>query len=313
MRNLTQPQGGAGLTLLCLSIAGVSLAVVVLISKAVAQQGVPMLWFLTVVLALSGLVQLAIAARLGQMRGWRRMMPYSVGAGAIGALPSALGYLSVAHVGAGYMSMTFAFPILLTWVFARLLGMEGRDPRRLLAVLLGLGGGVILALGKLGSVSGAATGWVLLASAIPVIIAAGNIFRTRYWPDGAQPVALAALLLLTGAVLTAPFALAIEGSPAPLLANDTVRVLLLVDVAVFVVQYIAYFNLQRIGGPVTLSLMGPVAAVVGAIAAMPLFGEALPHGFALAGALVAAGVVLMLWRGRLRLTLSAAPPASNCR
>ena len=114
MRNPTRPKGGAGLILLCLMIAGVSLAVVVLISKAAAQAGAPMLWFLTVVMGLAGLVQLGIAIALGQMRNWRGMLAYSLGAGLFAALPSAIGYLSVAHVGAGYMAMTFAFPILLT-------------------------------------------------------------------------------------------------------------------------------------------------------------------------------------------------------
>lgn len=311
MRNLTQPQGGAGLTLLCLSIAGVSLAIVVLISKAVAQTGAPMLWFLTVVLALGGLVQLGIAIGRGQMGGWRQMLLYSVGAGLLGAVPSAIGYLSVAHVGAGFMAMTFAFPILLTWVFARLLGMEGRDPRRLLAVLLGLTGGVILAAGKLDGMPRGAAGWVILASAIPVILAIGNIYRTRYWPKGAQPGTLAALQLLMGAGLVLPFAWAVEGSPAPLFQHDLVRLLLIADVGIFVVQYFAAFVLQRIGGPVTLSLMGPVAAVTGALVAIPIFDEALPRGFGAAGALVAAGVVLMLWRGRL--PVSAARAVSSCQ
>lgn len=311
MRNPTLPAGGTGLILLCLLIAGVSLAVVVLISKAAAQAGAPMLWFLTVVMGLAGLVQLGIAIALGQMRNWRGMLAYSVGAGLFAALPSAMGYLSVAHVGAGYMSMTFAFPILLTWALARLLGIEGRDPRRLLGVLLGLAGGVVLAAGKLDGVPQGAADWVLLASAIPLLLAAGNIYRTRFWPEGAQPVALAALLLLMGAGLTLPFALAWQGSPAPLFRDDLLRLLIIADVAIFVVQKVVYFTLQRIGGPVTLSLMGPVGAVTGAMLALPLFGETLPQGFAVAMLLVGAGVALMLWRKPLRFRI--ARPASSCR
>lgn len=300
MRNSTQPQGGAGLILLCLMIAGVAMAMIVLISKAAAQAGAPMLWFLGTVMGLSGMVQLAIAGWLGQLHGWRRMLLYCLGAGAFAALPSAIGYLSVVHVGAGYLSMTFAFPILLTWAIARVLGIEKRDPRRLLAVLLGLAGGIILAWGKLGSMAGqAGAGWVLLASGIPVILAAGNIYRTRYWPVGAGPVGLGALLLLMGAALTLPVAMVVDGSPAVLWQGAWLRQLLLADVALFVIQYIAYLILQRTGGPVTLSLMGPVAAVTGGCAALILFGEALPHGFAAAALLVAAGVLLMLWRGPL--------------
>ncbi|MFV0301952.1 MAG: DMT family transporter [Paracoccus sp. (in: a-proteobacteria)] len=314
MRNPTQPQGGTGLVLLCLMIAGVLMGLIILISKAVAVAGAPMLWFLAAVLGLAGLVQLGLAGFLGQLAGWRRMLPYSVGAGVFAALPSGIGYLSVGHVGAGYVAFTFAFPPLLTWMLARLLGMEDRDLRRLFAVIMGLTGGLILATGKLkGANAPGEAGWVLLASTIPFLLAAGNIYRTRYWPEGAGPVGLAALLLILGAVLTLPFALAFEGSPAPLWQDDRVRLLLLADVLLFVVQYIAYFILQRIGGPVVLSLLGSVAAVTGASLAPMLFGEALPRGFLPAGLLVAAGVVLMLRRGPMRQRLSRDPAVSNCR
>ncbi|WP_299907545.1 DMT family transporter [uncultured Paracoccus sp.] len=314
MRNPTQAQGGTGLILICLMISGVSMAAIILISKSVAEAGAPMLWFLTVVMALAGVVQLGIAGVLGQLRGWRKLLPYSAGAGVFAALPSALAYLSVAHVGAGYVALTFAFPPLLTWVLARLLGMEGRSARRLLAVLLGLTGGVILATGKLEGLAGqGGAGWVLLASAIPFILALGNIYRTRYWPKGAGSVGLAALLLLLGAAMTLPFALAFEGSPAQLWQDGWVRLLLIADILLFVVQYIAYFILQKVGGPVILSLLGSVAAVTGASAAPILFGEALPRGFLLAGLLVAAAVVLMLWRGPLPFRTRRDPAASNCR
>lgn len=302
MINLALPHSGQGVVALCLAIAGGAMALIILISKLAAMADVPMLWFLTVVMGLSGAVMLAFAGAFGQLAGLRGMLPYVGVAGVFAALPSGIGYLAVIHVGAGFVSLGLAFPILLTWVLARLLGLEQRSTHRLIAVMLGLLGGIILASAKFSAAAATgAAGWVLLTGAIPLILAAGNIFRSKYWPRGAGALTLAGPILITGAAATLPFAALTEASPIVLWQDNRLRLLVAADVLVFIVQYTAYLNLQRIGGPVTLSLLGPVAAVVGAPAALILFDEALPAGFGLAGVLVAAGVVLMLRPARMAL------------
>lgn len=280
----------------CLVTAGAALAVTILISRMASDAGAPMIWFLSVVLAGGGAVQLVLAALLGQLRGAGRMLRYAAGAGVLLAGPTALGYLAVAHVGAGYIALTFAFPILLTWGMARLLGLERADPRRSLAVALGLSGGVILALSKLTDLPAEGTTWLVAATAMPVVIAVGNIYRSRYWPAGGRPLTLSALTLLMAGLACVPLALMVDPGAAILWHRADLRSLVGVDVAVFVIQYIAFFQLQRRGGPVTLSLLGPVAAVTGAGGALWLFAEPLPQGFLLAGLLVGAGVLLMLMR-----------------
>ena len=292
---MTEAQGRLAI-LGCLVTAGAALAVTILISRMASDAGAPMIWFLAAVMAGGGAVQLALAAALGQLGGTLRMLPFAAGAGLLLAGPMALGYLAVAHVGAGYIALTFAFPILLTWALARLLGLERADPLRALAVGLGLAGGVTLALAKLNDLPAGATGWLVAATAMPLVIAGGNIYRSRYWPTGARPVALSALTLLMGGLACIPLAMVLDGSAMGLWRDSGLRGLVGVDVAVFVIQYVAFFQLQRLGGPVTLSLLGPVAAVTGAGGALWLFAEPLPQNFALAAALVGAGTALMLMR-----------------
>ncbi len=292
---MTEAQGRLAI-LGCLVTAGAALAVTILISRMASDAGAPMVWFLAVVMAGSGLVQLVLAGLLGQLRGVLRMLPFAAGAGTLLAGPMALGYLAVAHVGAGYIALTFAFPILLTWALARLLGLERADPRRALAVGLGLAGGVTLALAKLTDLPPGATGWLVAATAMPVVIAGGNIYRSRFWPAGARPMALSALTLLMGGLACVPLAMVLDGSAIGLWRDAGLRGLVGLDVAIFVIQYVAFFQLQRLGGPVTLSLLGPVAAVTGAGGALWLFAEPLPRNFALAAMLVGAGTALMLMR-----------------
>lgn len=212
------------------------------------------------------------------------------------ALPNGIASLSVAHVGAGYLSLTFAFPLLMTYLMALAFGMDRWSLNRMAGVASALGGGLLLALSKLdqagGLGGGGGAGWVLAASAIPAIIAAGNLYRTRFWPVGAQPILLAGLMLTLGGGLVALAAALREPGEAMRLWHDpALRGLTALNIGVFSVQYVAYFQLQRVAGPVYLSQIGSVAAVVGgAIAA--LMGERLPGAMPLAAVLFAAGLIL---------------------
>ncbi|MDH3264235.1 MAG: hypothetical protein OEM24_09575 [Paracoccaceae bacterium] len=196
-----------------------------------------------------------------------------------------MGYLSVAHVGAGYVSLTFAFPVLVTYLFALPLGLDRARPLKFLAVGLGLSGGLILAFGK-AAPGGAGAAWVALASAIPVALAAGNLYRTRFWPEGAEALPLAALTALFGGLAALPAAALAEGAPA---FSPGVTALGLAGAAVFASQYALLFRLQRLAGPVYMSQIGSVAAVVGALFAVAHLGESLPSGFWPAALLIALG------------------------
>ena len=72
--------------------------------------------------------------------------------------------------------------------------------------------------------------------------------------------------------------------------------LILAQAATFAVMYVFFFILQRIAGPVYLSLMGSVAAVAGAAIAILLLGEAPPRGLAIAAMLIALGIFLVTRR-----------------
>ncbi|MBA2780778.1 DMT family transporter [Billgrantia kenyensis] len=277
----------------CLLLVGSLLALSLAVAKLADDAGAPRLGFLMVAVAGAGVLLLALAAVQRQpMKLDRRIIEYALVSGALFALPNALGFLAVRHVGAGFVSLSFAFPILVTWMLAVGLGMERMNLLRLSGVLLGLSGGVLLAWAKAGGMSGA-QGWVVLVLAIPLIIALGNIYRTLRWPGEAGPVYLAALMMLGGALALAPFVLAFEARQfAQLLGSGDVIRLLLAEVAVFTVLYVFYFVLQKIAGPVYLSQIGMVAALVGTLVAVLLLGESVPPFLGLAGVLVALGAGL---------------------
>ncbi|QOR37765.1 DMT family transporter [Billgrantia diversa] len=309
MTNSTKPRNRTGwYALACLLLVGSLLALSLVVAKVADGAGAPRLSFLMVAVTGAGVLLLTVATQQPQpMRLDRRIVEYSLVSGALFALPNALGFLAVRHVGAGFVSLSFAFPILVTWVIAVGLGMERVNVLRLLGVLLGLAGGVLLAWAKAGGMQGA-QGWVALVLTIPLVIALGNIYRTLRWPGGAGPVYLAALMLLGGALALAPFVLAFEAQQLALLLGSTgVLRLLLAEVAVFTVLYVFYFMLQKIAGPVYLSQIGMVAALVGTLIAVSLLGETVPPYLGLAGVLVVLGAVLF-HRGAARRETP--PPAT---
>ena len=77
-------------------------------------------------------------------------------------------------------------------------------------------------------------------------------------------MALSALTLLMGGLARVPLAMVLDSGATGLWRGTGSRGRVGADVAVLVARYVAFFQLQRFGGPVAPSLLGPVAAVTGA-------------------------------------------------
>ena len=73
--------------------------------------------------------------------------------------------------------------------------------------------------------------------------------------------------------------------------------LIAIQSCVFAGQFLLLFLLQKTGGPVLLSLLGSVGAIVGVPVAIFLQGEQPPEGLFLGASLIAIGVALVTWGG----------------
>ena len=293
MSNLTGP-GKAGLAAFgCLLLVGTFLGLSLILAKLADQAGAPRLTFLMVGIGGAGLILIGLSALARQpMPINRRTLEYGLVSGFLLAAPTALGFLAVRHVGAGYLSMSFAFPVLFTWIIATVMRLERVRWLRLAGVALGLAGGLLLAAAKAGNVS-ASPGWALLVLAMPMMLAAGNVYRSLRWPANTSPLFLAGLMEIGAALMLVPCVLLLEqGRSGELLASRETTLLLWIEVAVFAVLYSFYFVLQKMAGPVYLSQIGTVAAVVGTLIAILALGEAPPPFLGLAVLLVAGGTLL---------------------
>ncbi|MTI42819.1 EamA-like transporter family protein [Roseibium hamelinense] len=221
-----------------------------------------------------------------------KLLMYLVISGGLFAAPNAIAFTAAQHVGAGFIALCFAFPLVLTYGLSLAFGLERLDQRRALGVTLGLLGGVILALG--GRTMGAAAGfWAIAALSVPIVIAAANIYRSLRWPKGANPLLLSAGMMATGFVMLFGFSFAAGSALAPETWSRAAFMVLLAQTLVFAVQYVLYFELQKRAGPVYLSQIGSVGAGTGLVLAFLVFGEVPTLPQLASVALVGVGIVFV--------------------
>ncbi|MFD1009667.1 DMT family transporter [Oceanisphaera ostreae] len=223
----------------------------------------------------------------------RRTLEYYGVSALVGVAGSNLIFFSaVPHVGAGFVALIISLPPLLTYIGALVLGLEKFKMARAAGVAAALAGAGVLAANKLAAPE-ADVFWVLLALCGPVLLAIGNLYRTLRWPVGVSADALAPGMLIAATIMLLTIGL-LPGFSLAIPDQKTLPLLLIAAQAlVFAGQFLLLFILQKTGGPVMLSLLGSVGAVVGVPVAVYLQGEAPPQGLFAGALLIGIGVALV--------------------
>jgi drug/metabolite transporter (DMT)-like permease len=194
-----------------------------------------------------------------------------------------------AGIGAISNGMTVMFTALVAFgLFGERIGA-----RRLIGLIIGFVGVIILASGRTAGVSVAPA--ALAGTAASLCYGIGiNLVRRYLTPY--PPAAIAAAALTTGAVLLAP--LAVWNWPHHPLPSASWVSALLLGVVCTGFAFVLYYRLvARIGAPRT-STVTYLIPLFGVIWAWLLLGEPLTMTMAIAGALILAGVALSQQRAR---------------
>lgn len=226
----------------------------------------------------------------------RSLEYYSVAALVSVAGSNLIFFSAIPQVGAGFVALMIALPPLLTYLGALFMRLERFNRVRALGVAAALSGVGVLAINKF-SAPDASIFWILLALGGPVLLAIGNIYRTLRWPDAASPSSLAPGMLIVAAIILGLIGILPNFSLA--VPKDTWLPLglIVLQAVIFAGQFLLLFLLQKTGGPVLLSLLGSVGAIVGVPVAIFVQGENPPEGLFLGASLIAIGVVLVTWGG----------------
>lgn len=281
-------------SLLCLLSGGSLLGLSTNLAKLAGEAHLPPLAFLCWSITGAALVLMIVAALRQNLPPLNaRALEYYAVSALVGVAGSNLIFFSaVPHIGAGFVALTISLPPLLTYVGALALRMERFQMIRAAGVATALAGAVILAARKL-SAADADQFWTLLALGGPVLLAIGNLYRTLRWPKGASADALAPGMLVAAAVMLLAAGFLPGFSLAVPMDQSLPMVLIAAQSVIFAGMFLLLFMLQKTGGPVLLSLLGSVGALVGVPVAIFLQDEAPPEGLILGATLIAAGVALL--------------------
>ena len=288
--------------LLCLLVGGALLGIATNLAKFAVEIGLTPLAFLFWSISGAAIILLIVAYMRDEVLApSARSFEYYVIAALVSVAGSNLIFFSaIPHVGAGFVALIISLPPLLTYLAALVINIERFNIWRAFGVAAALAGAGVLAARKF-SAPEASVFWIALALCGPVLLAIGNIYRSLRWPDDASPIALAPGMLIAAAIMLGLVGL-LPGFTLAIPAATVLPISLIVlQASIFAGQFLLLFVLQKTGGPVLLSLLGAVGAVVGVPVAVFLQGEAIPEGLVLGGSLIALGVALVTWGG-LKMT-----------
>ncbi|WP_439576189.1 DMT family transporter [Phreatobacter sp.] len=275
---------------------GICLGATFPLQKLAAAAGVqPASWVFLSTLGASVLLTIGALAQ-GRPPSGRHGVYYLVAALVSFVVPNLIVFVVIPKIGAGLTAVMFALSPILTLTIASLVARRLPALLGAVGIAVGLAGVlVIIAFRGDGGGSDASLLWVLLGLAIPVCLAAGNVYRSQKWPPGADPLALASAINLTATGLL--FAAVFAGGEGLSGLGGVLAVPVLIGAQILLTgaNLAMFFRLQQVGGPVYLSQIGYAAAAVGLIAGTLVLGERYPLATWSGALVVVAGVALVTW------------------
>ena len=221
-----------------------------------------------------------------------RYMVYYLGAGLLGvSLPGLIGYVALGHVTTGFYSALVTLSPMFTFAITAAVERRMLPVHRLLGILVGLAGISLATLRGLDT-SDIEPVWIILALAGPLVLASGNVFRSRVYPSGAEPMTLAAgtlflQLALIGAGLLFTGRLAESSSLEPRAFAAIVGVGFITAIS-----YALTFEVQRRTDGVGFSQVGYFATLSGIFFGAITFGETISQTFVAALVLIFTGLAI---------------------
>ena len=212
-------------------------------------------------------------------------------------MPNLITFTVIPKIGSGLAGLMFAISPMMTAFLSWAANVRPPNRLGLIGVALGFVGAVVIVLGRDGGFGLHASPWLLLALCIPLFLAAGNLYRSIGWPEGAGPKLLGSLTNLCAVPMLLIIALALYGRPdfSPATVAPWVVVAQLLSSSL---MFMLFFRLQQVGGPTYLSQIGYVGAAVGLFAGVAFLGERYPAEVWIGAAIIAAGIAISTYSTR---------------
>lgn len=276
------------------------------VGKAVLTNGLSPVAMSFVQIGGSALVLLALLRLRGlslpRGAGTRRF--FLVAAAIAVAGSTLLGNWVLARIPAGVFTLIVTLSPLFTSVLKAAVERRWPAAQAVAGTLLGLAGVATVLVPRARGVEIEQALALALAVLVPVLLAAGNVYRALHWPHGVPAATVSAGILGHQAVLLVPLFLAAPAPAASLAASAPLLALL---IATTIAGNVAGAALQRVADSVAYSQIGYVIALTGVGFGALLFDERLGWSFWPGMAAVFAGILLVNRRARPTPVLAPSP------
>ena len=253
-------------------------------------------WQLVVCVAVLGVLTFARGKRLPFAR---KALEFYVVVAFLGTLiPNYTFYLSVARLPAGIMSIIIATIPLMAFPIAMALGMDRFSPRRLIGILLGLSGVLLIALPEASLPERAMVAFLPLAMIGPLFYALENTYVAARGTGEMDAIQAMLGSSLAGLIFCVPIMLALGHWFAMPLPPGRAEWALIGSSALHALLYASFVWLAAHAGSVFASQSAYFTTASGLVWAMVLLGERFSPWVFAAAALMLCGLVLVRPRER---------------
>ncbi|KZL19376.1 EamA-like transporter family protein [Pseudovibrio axinellae] len=287
-------------TLLIVAI-GVFVGVSYTLSKVAIQANIGPLTALFWQLLVATLLLFVLGFLSGQrLQVTRHHLIYYIGSGLLGiSLPALVAYTVLEHISTGLYSVLITLSPLFTFVITASVERKMLPIYRLWGIIIGLVGISFATLGGIGKMDSQPI-WIVLAILGPLLLAMGNVFRSRSYPQSGEPIMIAAGTLLSQLILCLPFVVA-SGMQANFVSPTPYELTPVLGVGLITaISYVLTFEVQRRTDGVTFAQVGYFATLSGIGMGAVAFGE--PIGLALFAALIILFLGLAISNGQIKLS-----------
>lgn len=279
---------------------GVIFGVTISMAKLGAQQGLsPMALVFWQMLGAGVLLAITATVKGQRPKLIPRHLRYYVIAGILGnAFPTTLTFLAASKIGTGLAGLVYPLSPVFTYAFAVLFGMDKPHRWKITGLGLGLVGAMIIIVSPLIFGNGEhyadiSIFWLAIVFTVPIFLACGNIYRSRDWPPNTGSLPLAAGMLIATALMLLPVLILTGNFKAPDLSGSSIDWIILANTVLSYVDFIVYFELQRIAGPVYFSQVSYFITITTMAIGVILFNEVLDYSVWVAVIFIFTGLYLV--------------------
>jgi drug/metabolite transporter (DMT)-like permease len=202
-----------------------------------------------------------------------RYLRYYLVAGLLGiALPNTNMYFAAPHLPAGILAVIVNTVPIMMYPLALIARQERFSQGRLIGVLLGVVG-IMMIVGSKWSLPEAGTlKWALITLLSPLFFATCALYSVHDRPEESSSLSLAAGMLVCSVIVLAPFVVDTHEF-YPLNSFSLPNMAVVLEIILSSIGYVILFQLWKIAGAVYYSFVGGVVAITGLFWGWLLFGE----------------------------------------